>query len=66
MSTESSSKLNQLLRAQPAGVVLCSAWLADKGYSNDLQKRYKNSQWFESVGTGALIRFGDQGEHLPL
>lgn len=66
MSIESSSKLNKLFRAQPAGGVLCSAWLADNGYSNDLQKRYKNNQWFESVGTGALIRFGDQGEHLPL
>ncbi len=66
MTTEPSSKLNKLLRSQPAGVVLCSSWLADNGYSNDLQKRYKNSQWFESVGTGALIRFGDQGEHLPL
>ncbi|MCK7460193.1 type IV toxin-antitoxin system AbiEi family antitoxin [Idiomarina aminovorans] len=64
MSTESSSKLNKLLRDQPAGVVLCSAWLADNGYSNDLQKRYKNSQWFESVGTGALIRYGDQVDYL--
>ena len=64
MSTDSPSKLNKLLRAQPAGVVLCSAWLADNGYSNDLQKRYKNSQWFESGGTGALIRFGDQVDYL--
>ena len=64
MTTEPSSKLNKLLRSQPAGVVLCSSWLADNGYSNDLQKRYKNSQWFESVGTGALIRFGDQVDYL--
>lgn len=64
MTTEPSSKLNKLLRSQPAGVVLCSSWLADNGYNNDLQKRYKNSQWFESVGTGALIRFGDQVDYL--
>ncbi len=64
MGTELSSKLNKLLRAQPAGVVLCSSWLVDNGYSNELQKRYKNSQWFESVGTGALIRFGDQVDYL--
>jgi hypothetical protein len=44
--------------------VLCSAWLVDNGYSLDLQKRYKNSQWFESVGTGALIRYGDQVDYL--
>ncbi|MGM0429743.1 MAG: type IV toxin-antitoxin system AbiEi family antitoxin [Pseudomonadota bacterium] len=64
MSTESSSKLNQLLRSQPAGVVLCSAWLADNGYSVDLQQRYKKSRWFDSIGTGALIRFGDQVDYL--
>lgn len=64
MSTESSSKLNKLLRVQPAGVVLCSVWLVDNGYSLDLQKRYKNSQWFESVGTGALIRYGDEVDYL--
>ena len=41
MTTEPSSKLNKLLRSQPAGVVLCSSWLADNGYSVDLQQRYK-------------------------
>ncbi|MGM0429730.1 MAG: type IV toxin-antitoxin system AbiEi family antitoxin [Pseudomonadota bacterium] len=64
MGTELSSKLNKLLRAQPAGVVLCSAWLIDNGYSNDLQKRYKKSRWFESIGTGALIRYGDEVDYL--
>lgn len=64
MGTESSSKLNKLLRAQPTGVVLCSAWLIDNGYSNDLQKRYKKSRWFESIGTGALIRYGDEVDYL--
>jgi hypothetical protein len=64
MSTESSSKLNKLLRFQPAGVVLCSSWLVDNGYSNDLQKRYKKSRWFESIGTGALIRYGDEVDYL--
>lgn len=53
MSTDSPSKLNTLLKTQPAGVVLCSAWLVEKGYSIELQKRYKKSQWYESVGTGA-------------
>lgn len=64
MSTEIKSKLNNLLSGQPAGVVLCSSWLADKGYSTDLQQRYKKSQWFESVGTGALMRHGDQVDYL--
>ena len=44
--------------------MLTSGWLTDQGYSLDLQKRYKRSQWFESVGTGALIRQGDDVDCL--
>jgi hypothetical protein len=64
MSTNQESKLNLLLNAQPSGAVLTSAWLADQGYSLDLQKRYKKSRWFESIGTGALIRTGDKVDYL--
>ena len=64
MNTEKESKLNRLLRTQPSGVVLCSAWLADQGYSLDLQKRYKRSRWFDSIGTGALVRHGDLVDYL--
>jgi len=64
MSTENESKLNHLLSTQPSGVVLSSAWLADQGYSLDLQKRYKRSQWFDSIGTGALVRHGDKVDYL--
>ena len=64
MSTEKESKLNNLLNTQPSGIVLLSAWLLDQGYSLDLQKRYKKSQWFESIGTGALIRHNDQVDYL--
>ena len=64
MNSEKESKLNRLLRTQPSGVVLSSAWLADQGYSLDLQKRYKRSRWFDSIGTGALVRHGDQVDYL--
>lgn len=64
MSTENESKLNHLLSTQPLGVVLSSAWLAEQGYSLDLQKRYKRSHWFNSIGTGALIRHSDQVDYL--
>lgn len=64
MSTEKESKLNNLLNTQPSGIVLLSAWLIDQGYSLDLQKRYKKSQWFESIGTGALIRHNDPVDYL--
>ena len=64
MSTKKESKLNALLSAQPMGTVLSSAWLAKQGYSLDLQKRYRKSQWFDSIGTGAMIRHGDQVDYL--
>ncbi|MEE9320023.1 MAG: type IV toxin-antitoxin system AbiEi family antitoxin [Granulosicoccus sp.] len=64
MNTEKGSKLNILLGTQPAGVVLSSAWLVDQGYSLDLQKQYKKSRWFDSIGTGALVRHGDQVDYL--
>lgn len=64
MNTDRESKLNTLLSTQPSGIVLSSAWLAEQGYSLDLQKQYKKSQWFDSIGTGALIRHGDQVDYL--
>lgn len=60
MSTESRSKINQLLGSQPTGVVLQSNWLADQGYSHDLQKKYRKSGWLDSIGNGAMIRAGDK------
>lgn len=60
MSIEKPTKINQLLRLQPAGVVLQANWLDQKGYSYGLQQRYRNSRWLESIGTGAMIRTGDE------
>ena len=59
MSTSNQTKINQLLNATPQGAVLLSAWLARQGYSPDLQKRYRKSNWLESIGTGAMVRAGD-------
>lgn len=64
MNTKKISKLNQLLTTMPAGVVLTSSWLNEQGYSPDLQKQYRKSQWYRSIGTGALIREGDQVDYL--
>jgi len=60
MSTLIKSKINKLLNGTPYGTVLLSFWLAEKGYSLDLQKRYKKSGWLESIGNGAMIRAGDK------
>lgn len=59
MSTEMGSKINQLLSSQPAGIVLQSTWLREQGYSLDLQKRYRESKWLESIGSGAMKRLKD-------
>ena len=48
------------MSAYPHGVVLLSAWLGKEGYSLDLLKRYKDSKWLESIGSGALKRHGDR------
>ncbi len=64
MSTTTATKLNRLLSSQPSGVVLASAWLVKQGYSLDLQKRYKTTRWFESIGRGAMIRAGDELDYL--
>lgn len=60
MSTVTASKINRLLQSQPSGIVFLSSWLQHQGYSLDLQKRYKQSQWLESIGTGAMKRTGDR------
>lgn len=60
MGTDKSSKINQLLSAQPPGTVMLSSWLVGKGYSHDLQQRYKKSHWLKSIGTGAFVRPHDK------
>ena len=59
MSTQNKSKINQLLQSQPSGVVLLASWLSEQGYSLDLQKRYRKSNWLESIGSGAMKRTGE-------
>ena len=59
MSTENLSKINQLLQLQPRGVIFLASWLQEQGYSLDLLKRYRSSNWFQSIGSGAMKRTGD-------
>ncbi len=59
MSTDKRIKINQLLSTHPTGIVYLSSWMVKQGYSLDLQKRYRNSDWLKSIGTGAMIRSGD-------
>ncbi|MBN4075281.1 MAG: hypothetical protein COA71_03835 [SAR86 cluster bacterium] len=64
MSTQTESKINQLLHSYPKGAVLLSSWLTEEGYSLDLQKRYKSSRWLDSIGRGAMVRTGETVDYL--
>jgi len=59
MNTDNSTKINHLLNSQPRGTVFLTSWLKDKGYSLDLLKRYRKTDWLTSIGTGAMIRTGE-------
>lgn len=64
MSSSNPTKINQLLQKVPAGVVLSSNWLSNRGYSPELIRNYKKSKWLESLANGALIRYNDQVDYL--
>src|SRR6056297_2129645 len=59
MSTVKQTKINQLLSTYPSGIVYLTSWLVKRGYSLNLQKRNRNSNWFTSIDTGAMIRSGN-------
>ncbi len=60
MSTTIKTKINRLLSSTPRGIVLLSSWLTKQGYSLELIRRYRQTGWLESIGTGADIRSGDE------
>lgn len=62
MSVSKGNILNQLLQNWPKGTVATSAWLKEQGVSMSLIKRYRASNWIESIGRGAAIRTGDKVE----
>ena len=59
MSLEREQKINSLLKSKPSGIVYLTSWLTQNGFSNQLLDKYKKSNWLASIGTGAMIRSGD-------
>lgn len=53
------SKLSKMMQEFPKGLVLLSSWLVSKGYSYELQQRYRKSGWLKSIGTGAMLKSAD-------
>ena len=50
------SKLNQLQRDLPEGLLAPAAWLKKKGYSDQLLKKYRDAGWMESPVHGLYRR----------
>ena len=56
MSTNPDSKIKKLLDLHVPDTVLLASWLESKGFSYNLQQRYKKSGWLEPLGVGAFKR----------
>ncbi|MET3730520.1 type IV toxin-antitoxin system AbiEi family antitoxin [Moheibacter stercoris] len=64
MSSLNPTKINYLLQQVPVGVAMASSWLSKQGYSPDLIRSYRKSQWLESLGNGAVKRISDEVDYL--
>lgn len=60
MSIVNTNKLNRLMAPGNQGGLYFSAWLTEKGYSNQLIKRYRNSGWLRTLSRGVMYRNGDK------
>jgi hypothetical protein len=56
MGIQNDSKLNQLARLLPEGVAAPAAWLASKGFSRQLVRKYVQSDWLKPLARGAFAR----------
>jgi len=56
---DNGTKINFLIQSLPRGSVLMPSWLLSQGYSYELQQIYRKSNWFKSIGKGAMIKSGD-------
>lgn len=60
MSIVAGTKINRLLaQMHPSGLVF-SSWLKTQGYSDQLQKRYRDNGWLMSLGKGVMYRTGSE------
>lgn len=52
------TKINQLLANTVPGGLVFSNWLKAQGYSDQLQKRYRDSGWLAALSQGVMYRAG--------
>jgi len=62
MTSETSSKINQLLKKWPPGAVAVLPWLEKQGVYQQLVHEYEKTSWLRRVGRGAYARAGDKVE----
>jgi hypothetical protein len=58
MSIESGTKINCLLSTMRPSGLLFSGWLKSCGYSDQLQKRYRDTGWLSALSKGVMYRAG--------
>ncbi len=56
MGLQKDEKLNKLLALLPEGVAAPSFWLAEKGYSRQLVRKYVQGNWLVPLGRGVYAR----------
>lgn len=64
MSIDNEFKLKRLLQMQPQGVVWTTNYLVSQGYSNSLLQKYRDNQWLEAIGHGAMKKKGEGLHYL--
>lgn len=64
MSSQGTTKINQLLKDWPVGTVATQTWLESRGVYRQLTRRYISSGWLERIGRGAFIRDSDTVDWL--
>ena len=60
MSIDTGNKLNWLMQQNNSGGLYFSAWLKEKGYSDQLLKGYRDSEWLTALSKGVMYRSGDE------
>ncbi len=60
MSTLKQTKINRLINNWPRGTVMTQNYLTSLGYDANLLRRYRESGWVRSFGTGVFALANDQ------
>lgn len=57
---ETGTKINRLLLSSDSSGLLFSQWMKSQGYSDQLQKKYRDNGWLTSISKGVMFRAGSK------